>query len=70
MAREVHIIINGGLVQEVYCDNDTKVYVYDLDAQDAEGYDILEEEIEKLEQKYKKCSEEFSYVYPEDLKED
>lgn len=50
--KEVHIVIENGLVQEVYADEDVSVIIYDLDSIDDEYYEKVEEEIEELKKKY------------------
>ena len=52
--KTVHIIVQGGLVQDVFAENvDVDVIVYDLDTDDNEEYDSLVKELERV----KKTSE-------------
>lgn len=66
--KEVHIVIENGLVQEVYCDKDVNVIIYDLDS----NYDdipILRAELEELRKKYK-TNQGVTYVDPCDFIEE
>lgn len=63
MSKEVHIVIENGLVQSVYADEDINVIVYDLDGTDYDYQDVVREEIDKLEKKYE--SQGCDYFDPE-----
>ena len=66
--KKVHIVIENGLVQNVYADKDVVVVVYDLDSIDDEYYDKAEEEIEKLKERYE--DQGCDYYDPEEDEEE
>lgn len=49
MKKTVHIIVKGGMVQDVYVENtEVEVVIYDLDTDDDQEYDEMVEAIDKL----------------------
>ena len=49
MKKTVHIIVKGGMVQDVYVENtEVDVVIYDLDTDDDQEYDEMVEAIDKL----------------------
>lgn len=49
MKKVVHIVVQGGLVQDVFAENvDVEVVVYDLDTEDNEEYEELSKHVAQL----------------------
>jgi hypothetical protein len=49
MKKRIHIVVKGGLVQDVYAEGvDVEVVVYDLDTDDNDEYDELSKVVAQL----------------------
>ena len=66
--KEVYIVIENGLVQKVYADNDVSVTVIDLDSTEDDYVNMAQEEIDILEKKYD--NQGCDYFDPEALEEE
>ena len=48
-AKKIHIVVEGGLVQEVYAENcDVEVVIHDLDTDDYEQLNLIEKDVAQL----------------------
>ena len=49
MKKVIHIVVQDGLVQEVYTENvDVEVVLHDLDTDDYEQLNLIEKDVAKL----------------------
>lgn len=49
MKKRIHIVVQDGLVQEVYAENvDVEVVIHDLDTDDYEQLDLIEKYVAQL----------------------
>lgn len=49
MSKKIHIVVEGGLVQEVYAEGvDVEVEIHDLDTDDYEQLNLIEKDVAQL----------------------